>query len=385
MHVLVLSAYDAASHRRWRRGLVSHLEDRCWTTLTLAPRFFGWRVRGNSLSWGFDDGARRTLRAPHDVLLATSMCDLSALRGFVPELARLPTIVYFHENQFAYPTRGPHRDDIHPRMLSIYTALCADRLLFNSPYNRETFLDGAADLLAKMPDAVPEGLVTRLERRASVVPVPLEDELFEPGARDRPADDVDRGVAPSIVWNHRWEHDKAPERFFAALEVLADRGRSFRVHVVGQQFRERPAIFDEARESLADRIESWGFIEDRARYLEILRRADLVISTALHDFQGLSVLEATVAGCVPVVPDRLAYPAWIPSDFRYDSHPDAPSRELTSLVQHLERRLDQIERGASPLPPALEDLRWSVLGEVYATHLDACSSTSAPTPDHSGA
>ncbi|MFC6979090.1 tRNA-queuosine alpha-mannosyltransferase domain-containing protein [Microbulbifer taiwanensis] len=49
---MLLSAYDADSHKRWRRGLVAAIPEWQWTQLTLPPRYFSWRIRGNSLSWG---------------------------------------------------------------------------------------------------------------------------------------------------------------------------------------------------------------------------------------------------------------------------------------------------------------------------------------------
>lgn len=42
-------------------------------------------------------------------------------------------------------------------MVQLYDALVADRLAFNSAFNRSTFLSGDEDLLKAMPDAVPHG------------------------------------------------------------------------------------------------------------------------------------------------------------------------------------------------------------------------------------
>jgi hypothetical protein len=58
-----------------------------------------------------------------------------------------------------------------------------------------------------------------------------------------------------------------------------------------------------------------------------------VVSTALHEFQGLSVLEASQAGCLPLVPDRLCYPEMYPADCRYD--PDVPDSLETRLTTWL--------------------------------------------------
>jgi len=155
MKVLLLSAYDAASHRHWRETLVAQFPEWDWQVLTLPARYFAWRIRGNSLSWAF--GQRELLEQPYDLVIATSMTDLSALRGMVPVLAQIPTLVYFHENQFAYPESGREYGSVEPKVLNIYTALAADYVLFNSGYNRNSFLAGAQALLKKLPDQVPAG------------------------------------------------------------------------------------------------------------------------------------------------------------------------------------------------------------------------------------
>ena len=75
MRVLLLSACDAHSHRRWREGLVAAFPEWEWTVLTLPPHCFSWRIRGNSLSWAF--GERTLLEQPCDLLVTTRMTDLS--------------------------------------------------------------------------------------------------------------------------------------------------------------------------------------------------------------------------------------------------------------------------------------------------------------------
>ena len=40
----------------------------------------------------------------------------------------------------------------------------------------------------------------------------------------------------------------------------------------------------------------------------MLGRCDIAVSTAFHEFFGLSVVEAAAAGCLPLVPRRLSYP-----------------------------------------------------------------------------
>ena len=55
-------------------------------------------------------------------------------------------------------------------------------------------------------------------------------------------------------------------------------------------------------------IERWGFQETADDYWSALAEADLFLSTAEHEFFGLSAVEAIAAGLYPVFPNRLSYP-----------------------------------------------------------------------------
>src|SRR5690606_3402705 len=124
-----------------------------------------------------------------------------------------------------------------------------------------------------------------------------------------------------VVWNHRWEYDKGPTRLFAMLGRLfqnrSSSDCSIIFHIVGQQFRQTPAVFDEIKQLLFDNnaLGNWGYIDGAEEYQQLLRESHVVISTALHDFQGLSILEAVAAGCIPLVPNRQAYPEWFNEDY----------------------------------------------------------------------
>jgi glycosyltransferase involved in cell wall biosynthesis len=362
MRILLLSAYDAHSHRRWRQGLVAAFPEWQWTVLTLPPRFFSWRVRGNSLTWSFSE--RATLEQPFDVLIATSMTDLSALKGLVPSLAGVPALVYCHENQFAYLDRR-ERQPNDPKITSLYTLLAADRVAFNSDWNRESLLEGARAFLRQMPDAVPKGVVESIAGKSCILPVPLEEYWFE-------KQDVDAGNnGPfTIVWNHRWEYDKAPERMFNALLELHETGLNFRVHVIGQQFREQPPVFAAMRPLLTDHIGEWGMVKADADYQRLLRQSHVVLTTALHEFQGLAVLEAVAAGCIPLAPDRLAYPEFIPDACRYPSYPDDPGRESKAIAEHLQRLCVRYYQDDLPAAPAVDDLSWSSQLPAYRAEIN---------------
>lgn len=360
MKILLLSAYDAASHRYWHQGLMANLSQHQWTLLTLPPRYFSWRIRGNSLSWAM--GARDTLEQHYDLVIATSMTDLSALRGFVPHLAGIPTLVYFHENQFAYPESGREYGNVEPKILSIYTALSADHICFNTDYNRNTFLAGCRVLLKKLPDQVPAGVVERLEERSSVLQVPLLSSAYLP---HKPQPGPVR-----LIWNHRWEYDKGPQLLLKAVEELIAAGVDFHLDLVGQQFRQLPAPFESLKTVLGDHKGHWGFVESVSEYRRLLQQADIVLSTALHDFQGIAVLEGAAAGALPLVPSRLAYPELFPADCCYGDEGDETQQLVAAVVRFAKAK----QQGLLPIAPDISALSWQQMAELYECLLNDVAS-----------
>jgi len=310
LNVLILSAYDAMSHAHLNRGLIDNLPDINFTLLSLPPRFFPWRAAGNSISFAYEN--KDALTKGYDLIFATSITDMTALRGLVPEIAGTPLVVYFHENQFDYPDSRTKHSNAEVKVTSIKNALAADKVIFNTRYNMNTFFAGAEQFLKKMPDHVPAGLIEQIKHKSDVINVPIYPVKYKNMA----------GEKPVILWNHRWEYDKAPDRFLNFLRELDKRKFDFDLNIIGQVFRDVPASFETIQKEFKDKIVNWGYAESRDRYEEIISKSSHIISTSIHDFQGLAVMEAADAGCVPVLPDRVAYSEIFPSDYLYASSGD---------------------------------------------------------------
>jgi glycosyltransferase involved in cell wall biosynthesis len=294
----LLSAYRSDSHAYWVDGLRRRHGEYDWQVFELPGRHFAWRIRSNPLSWLelMEAGLRERRPA---LILASSMVDLATLKGLHPALAGVPSMVYFHENQLAYPIIPGQVRSIEPVMVQIYAGLAADRLLFNSRYNQDSFLSGLKALRRRLPDGLPPDLATRLEAKASVLPVAV-DPLARSRSRSRPRP-PDR-PAPLILWNHRWEHDKRPQRFAEAILELDRQGIAFDLALLGPRGPSGHPALDQLRRSVGHRIAVDGFLP-RADYVSWLQQAAVVVSTAAHEFQGISLLEAVSAGAWPLVPD----------------------------------------------------------------------------------
>lgn len=327
---IFLEPYYGGSHRHLVDGLAARLPApvEVWT---LPPRKWKWRMRGAALQFARRWQAEEARLAAVHGILTSSLLDAAALRGLLPSAARrLPLVLYCHENQLRYPVRVEDARDHHYGWTNIQSLLAADRVLWNSAFNRDSVLDELPGFLRRLPDERPPGLARAIRERSTVLPVPFDAAGLVERSRAAPP----RRGPCRILWNHRWEHDKDPETFFRALIALDRKGLDFEVAILGQRFTRVPAVFAHARERLAARIAVWGFVEERERYVDELCRADVAVSTARHEFQGLAVLEAAACGAVPLVPDGLAYREIWPQELRY---PEG------GLADALRRRIVEVE------------------------------------------
>lgn len=321
LRILALNTWHGGSHRAFLEGWMRHSRYE-FTVLSLQPSKWKWRMRHAAVT--FSQRVSQ-LKQTHDVLFCTDMLNLAEFRGLCPPRIReLPTVVYFHENQLTYPVQNVDERDLHFAYSNLTTALAADSVWFNSAFHRDEFLTALPAFLKRMPDHSHVEAGDTIAARSSIQ---------SPGIDGRAARAPRRPGPLRLLWASRWEHDKNPELFFAALRDLRASGCDFRVSVLGESFRNSPACFDKARRDLADHIDHWGYAESRSAYERILSESDLIVSTAAHEFFGIAVVEAVAAGCFPIVPNALAYPETLGSD--PDHFHDGTAQGLTNAIQRL--------------------------------------------------
>jgi len=302
LSILALEPYAALSHQRFLEGLAEHSTHRL-EIQSLPARRWKWRMRTAALHW-----AHALAEHPGwDLLLVSDYLNLAELEALLPARLRgRPALVYFHENQLTYPLQAGERRDVHHGLTHLYAALVARAVVFNSAYHERAFHAALAELCALVPDVALDTQLAEVRARSHVLPLGSE----APCSAPRPA----TSGAPLIVWPHRWEYDKAPELCASTLLELWDAGHEFRLRLLGQRFRREPDALAELRTRAGERLEPGGFEAEHDAYLATLRRSDLVLSTARHEFFGLATLEALRSGCLPVLPDALAYPELLPSE-----------------------------------------------------------------------
>ncbi|XP_053482473.1 glycosyltransferase-like domain-containing protein 1 [Ictalurus furcatus] len=409
MSVLLVEAFYGGSHKQLMDLLQEGVED-C-VVYTLPAKKWHWRARTAALHFMQAVPSSQAYR----ILFTSSVLNLAELVALRPDLAALKKILYFHENQLIYPVRKSQERDFQYGYNQILSCLVADVVLFNSAFNMDSFLSSISSFIKTIPDHRPKGLeelirhkcrvlyfpirfpdVTRFlpEHKLLLRPTQSRDNIDSRDSRKHPetaaarhecaaedpehrlaskqCSDPERGMPRPlhIVWPHRWEHDKDPELFFQTLLKLSEREPSFEVSVLGETFTDVPDIFAEAKERLARHIRHWGFMPSKEDYLRTLCQADVVVSTAKHEFFGVAMLEAVHCGCYPLCPKALVYPEIFPGSYLY-STPEQLFKRLKSFCKHPHLARQHV------LQVNTKRFSWDALGQEYRSLLTTGSSNTS--------
>ena len=358
--ILFLEPFYGGSHRDVADGLVAHSRHRI-DLATLPDRFWKWRLRGAALYWA------RRIKAPqlYDGMLVSSLLSLADLKALWGPRCP-PALVYFHENQLSYPLAPGETMDYQFGFTNISTALAAERLLFNSRFHLQAFLEALPEFIRMMPDCRPNWVTQAIAEKSFVAYPGCH---FDPqtathfAGNDHP---------PLIIWNHRWEHDKNAEAFFQALAAIKKRGLDFEVALLGQTYGRKPPVFEKALSELGERVVQYGHVPSREAYYQWLAGGSVVISTALQENFGIAVVEAVAHGCLPLLPDRLAYPELLPRRF----HPEflyGSQDELETRLAHLLTHISEYEHHRRALAAAMAKYAWPNTIHVFDRELELVS------------
>ncbi|MDA7859039.1 DUF3524 domain-containing protein [bacterium] len=352
LRVLSLQPYYGGSHEQFQQGWEQFSQHQ-WTILTLPPRHWKWRMRHAAIYFAEEVKRRLGEGEQWDVIVCTDMLNLAEFRGLMPrQISGIPVVMFFHENQFAYPVREGYQRDEHLAFTNFTSALAADRIWFNSKYNFDSMVAGLTRRLKRWPDFQPRKAIESLADKLTIEPLGIEQPAVDlvpyQQAREQRAAN---GAPVHLVWAARWEHDKNADDLLVALRCLRERGVLFRLSLLGQSFQYSPRVFDEIQTEFQAEILRSGFQESRAEYWRALAEADLFVSTAKHEFFGLAAAEGIAAGLIPLFPNRLAYPELLEhamtreeaKDYLYDNDAETLADSIQKWLQDRQGVAGQLE------------------------------------------
>lgn len=132
-----------------------------------------------------------------------------------------------------------------------------------------------------------------------------------------------------VIWPHRYNADKQPE---IAEELKTD----FDVVITAKMSLNKQAYYKE------------------------LASSQVIFSCALHENLGISIMEAVLAGVIPVLPDRCSYAEMYPDAFKYPSNWTSSVDNFLiykpKLVEFIRDRMHHPEKYAKDLEMA----QWTI-------------------------
>ena len=340
--ILILEPYFGGSHKLFLSGLQETVKAE-YTLLTLPAR--KWKMRMQLSALWFIQEIKKIPEEQRifDTVLCSTFVDVAVLRSLLVSVtgwnSETRIVTYFHENQFAYPGQIADPTIRQFTAINFTTAMASDSCAFNSSYNLESFLSAIGSSLKKATDIKLPGCVDEIRRKSVILYPGMDYSVIDQATGTRTKKN---NSPPVIVWNHRWEHDKGPELFFDALYFLQKKGVDFRLIVMGESFKKKPVCFEEAAIRLEKEMIHFGYAESLEEYAKLLHQGDLIISTAKHEFFGISVLEGIRAGCYPLLPADLSYPELYDKHYLYE--PGKLAKRLLEFIKdpiHLEHKAVQ--------------------------------------------
>ena len=220
--------------------------------------------------------------------------------------------------------------------------MVADLNIFNSEYHHNRFEEELPNFVNNIPEFIPLASLSRILGKSRVMHLGCDFDTF--GNIAPPRNDV-----PVILWSHRWGFDKQPEVFFRVIYALAETGIDFKLILIGENFQVHPKAFLEAKKKLGPRILQFGYVEAHEDYVKFLKMSDVIISTAIQENFGYSVVEASYYHTLPLLPDSLCYPEILDTQFHpqflYKDENDL-TRKLVELLKN-HRKLDDTRKQIS--------------------------------------
>jgi hypothetical protein len=146
----------------------------------------------------------------------------------------------------------------------------------------------------------------------------------------------------TVMWPHRYNDDKQPQ-------IIEDLASDFDVFIT----QKHQLTKDE--------------------YYTKLAESKIVFSCSLHENLGMSMIEGTLVGCLPISPDRAAYSAIYHPEFLYPSEWTSSVKNYhkhrDELVAFIQERINNYDDYAELLPSQVKRLTQFINPDVMVAHM----------------
>ena len=357
--IFLVESYYNGSHKTWADGLIANSKH-SFTLFNLPGRFWKWRMQGSAIT--IAERINKNNLKP-DIILCSSIIDLACLRSLV-NYKNAKYVIYMHENQLTYPLSQYSKDnyqELSLGYLNYKSCLSSNYVIFNSDYHQKVFLNACVNLLKKMPDYRNINSVDKIREKSVFIPIGMDIGFLNQFILDRKHKPTD---SPTLLWNHRWEHDKNPDLFLKLITDLDAKGVDFKLNFTNILKND---IVEKIKNNYGDKINYIGHCSNYEDYLQILFDSDIIPVTSRHDFFGLSVLEAIYMGCQPILPSDLCYREHFLSDseqYFYSNYEGLIQKTLLFLQKY------KFKSPESDTPKIL-DYNWNKIIERYDNYFES--------------
>jgi len=287
LDILALEPFYGGARKAMLEAVIRTSRHR-WTLLKLPPRRIERRLAA-AAQW-FSEQLSRHWAGRTDMLFTSEAMNLTDLFRLMPQLARKPSVVYFHDNELPEPT-VTKTTPLH--LVNLTTARAATEIWFNSLWHLRAFLVRASALVDRHPELAATRPMPEITAKAQLMPPPtdfglLQDLAPRAAARDPRTIFVDTRGADIVLLN-------------ATLKLLAKRNLAYRLVTVGPV----EGLGDDiARRTVSER--------DEAAQVIALREAGVYLSTRPRTNADHHAVRALAVGAWPVLPRSGVYPELIP-------------------------------------------------------------------------
>jgi len=328
LKIAAIETFYGGSHRVFIDGLKKYSNHKI-TLFTLPNQLWRYRMKLSAIEFiqNVDN------LGEFDLIFVTSLCNIAELKALLGPTCP-PVVLYVHENQHTYPRSTQQKRDFQVEWIDFMNTVTADFVIYNSDFHRNSFLLALEMFIQEIPHAtlMPEYWIKRVQER-SVTLYPGTD------TPDIMSKNSFVNNVPRIIWNHRWEYDKQPSLFLKTLIRCMDAGYDFEVILLGESTSTASNKYKNLIDQLSECIIHYGYVDSREDYFSLLSSGNIVVSTAIQENFGLSIVEAVQCGCFPLLPNRLSYPELIPKEYHTSVLYNTDKELFSLLTTLLEKKL----------------------------------------------